>query len=63
MDKQKHVAIISSHVSYNNVLQVLYNFSENMAPNSEYFNLHLFKTCQNIQQHTMLLAILGTNFV
>ena len=57
MDKQKHSAIISSHVSYTNVLQVSYIFSENMALNSEYFNLHLLEVCQNINQHTMLLVI------
>ena len=57
MDKQKQPAIISSHVSYNNVPQVSYNFSKNIAQNSEYFNLHLLEACQNSNQHTMLLVI------
>ena len=31
--------------------------SENIALNSECFNLHLLEACQNIHQHTMLLVI------
>ena len=57
MVKQKHPAIISSHVSYNNVLQVSYNFSENIALTSEYFKLHRLEACLNINQYTMLLFI------
>ena len=32
-------------------------FSENIALNSEYFNLHRLEACQNINQYTMLLFI------